>query len=66
MRPVEVWHENRWVPATVLDTRHRAKGWYGLVAWTDERSREGFYRWIPERHLRAPLDAEPEPEVVDD
>ena len=59
LQPVEVFHEGRWVPATMLATRHDAAGWYGLVGWTDPVTRKGFYHWAAERHLRAPPEAEP-------
>jgi hypothetical protein len=52
LRPVEVNHDGRWLPATLLATRLDLDGWHGLVGYTDPISREGFYRWCPEASLR--------------
>ena len=58
LQPVEVCHEGRWIPATMMDTRHGADGGYGLLGYTDPSSREGYYRWVHERFIRAaPADA---------
>ncbi|MFC6236995.1 hypothetical protein [Longivirga aurantiaca] len=52
LRPVEVCHEGRWLPATLMATRLEDDGWHGLVGFTHPSTREGFYRWVPESVLR--------------
>ena len=52
LRSVEVCHEGRWLPATLMATRLDDDGWYGLVGFTHPTTREGFYRWVPEDVLR--------------
>jgi len=60
LRPVEVLHEGRWVPATMMATRLDPDGWYGLVGYTDPLTRQGYYHWCPKSHLRAePEGAQP-------
>ena len=52
LRSVEVCHEGRWLPATLMATRLDDDGWHGLVGFTHPTTREGFYRWVPESVLR--------------
>jgi len=59
LRPVEVWHEGRWVPATLMATRLDGTGWHGLVGYTDPLTRTGYYHWCCEEHLRSPADTVP-------
>jgi hypothetical protein len=59
LRPVEVWHEGRWIPATLMATRRDAGGWHGLVGYTDPLTRVGYYHWCREEHLRSPEDMVP-------
>ena len=59
LRPVEVWHEGRWVPATLMATRLDVDGWHGLVGYTDPLTRTGYYHWCREEHLRSPAEASP-------
>ena len=64
-QPVEVCHEGRWLPATMMATRREADGWFGLVGYTDPLTRQGFYRWCPKSVLRAlPQDGTSEPEAT--
>ena len=51
-RPVEVLHEGRWLPATLLDTRLDPDGWHGLVGYSDPATRQGYYHWCPKAQLR--------------
>lgn len=53
-QPVEVLHEGRWVPATLLNARRDTDGWSGLVAFTDPVTRTGYYHWCADRLLRRP------------
>lgn len=59
LRPVEVWHEGRWVPATPMATRLDVDGWYGLVGYSDPLTRTGSYHWCLEEHLRLSADTIP-------
>jgi len=59
LRPVEVWHEGRWVTATLMATRLDSAGWHGLVGYTDPLTRTGYYHWCREAHLRSPADTVP-------
>jgi hypothetical protein len=52
-RPVEVLHEGRWIPATLMDTRLGPDGWHGLVGYSDPTTRQGYYHWCPKAQLRA-------------
>jgi hypothetical protein len=56
LNPVEVLHDGRWLPATLLSTRREADGWQGLVGYSDPVTREGFYHWCPAAHLRRVAD----------
>jgi len=49
---VEVLHEGRWLPATLLDTRLDPDGWHGLVGYNDPITRQGYYHWCPKAQLR--------------
>jgi len=59
LRPVEVLHEGRWIPGTMMATRLDPDGWYGLVGYTDPDTRQGYYRWCPKSHLRAAAEEAP-------
>ena len=59
LQPVDVFHEGRWVPGTMMATRLDPDGWYGLVGHTDPDTRTGYYRWYPKAHLRAGPDESP-------
>ncbi len=59
LRSVEVCHEGRWLPATLMATRREDDGWHGLVGFTHPSTREGFYRWVPKSELRDPADEPP-------
>ena len=52
LNPVEVLHEGRWLPATLLNTRRDSDGWHGLVGYSDPLSRQGYYHWCPAAQLR--------------
>ena len=54
LRAVEVWHEDRWVPAIPMATRLDSAGWHGLVGYTDPLTRTGYYHWCSEAHPLPP------------
>ena len=56
--PVEVLHDGRWLPATLLDARLDPDGWHGLVGYSDPVTRQGYYHWcraVRRRRLRCPV-----------
>jgi hypothetical protein len=56
LKPVQVFHQGRWLSATLLVTRRDADGWHGLVGYSDPITREGFYHWCPAAQLRSAAD----------
>jgi hypothetical protein len=56
LNPVEVLHEGRWLPATLLNTRRDVDGWHGLVGYSDPITRQGYYHWCPAEQLRLAAD----------
>jgi hypothetical protein len=58
-RPVQVQHEGRWLPGTLLAARRDGHGpWRGLVTYTDPTVTLSWYHWRPARELRPLPDAE--------
>ena len=52
-RPVQVHHDGRWLPGTLLAARRDGQGpWRGLVTYTDPVSTLGWYQWRPADELR--------------
>jgi hypothetical protein len=56
-RLVQVQHEGRWLPGTLLAARRDGHGpWRGLVAYTDPTQSLGWYHWRPASQLRPAAD----------
>jgi hypothetical protein len=53
-RPVEVRHDDRWLPGELLAARRGPGGWRGLVAYTDRSTALGYYHWRDQAELRRP------------
>lgn len=61
LHPVEVCHEGRWIPATLMAVRRDEDGGYGLVGYTDPDTKAGYYRWVHESLLQTRRAALAEP-----
>ena len=46
-------------PSLLMATRLDVDGWHGLVGYTDQVTRTGYYHWCREEHLRSTADTIP-------
>ena len=64
-RPVQVQHEGRWLPGTLLAARRDGQGpWRGLVAYTNPVTTLGWYHWRPAHELRPAMAEELEEAIL--